>query len=276
MSEPFQILRAVVFDWAGTTVDYGSRAPARVFQEAFRQRGVDITLEQAREPMGMAKRDHIAAIMQMTDVASRWNSKYGAAPTDDDVQALYERFLPLQKEALSDHSDVIPGVVEVVASCRERGLRIGSSTGYTRELMEVVVPLAAAAGYAPDCVVSSDDVERGRPSPEPLQHACRQLGVDLAQMERVVKVDDTAVGIEAGINAGCWTVGITKTGNGVGLSEAEVEALEPAERQHAIADAAEMLRNAGAHVVLDAVADLMPVLEAIDRVGGKPRSLPVD
>lgn len=142
-------LRGVIFDWSGTTVDCGCFAPTMVFVEAFQSRGVEITIEEARRPMGRFKRDHIQAIMQMPEVSERWRSVHGRLPNDDDMQMLYEDFIPRQMKTIADYSDPIPGVVETVADLRARGLKIGSCTGYTREMMEALLPVVRAKGYAP-------------------------------------------------------------------------------------------------------------------------------
>lgn len=262
MTSPFQHLKAVVFDWAGTTVDHGSRAPALVFREIFRRRGIEITMAQARGPMGLAKQDHIAAVLQLPDVSSRWQEQFGQPFGDADIDAMYEQFLPLQKETLARHCDVIPGVVEAVNECRRRGLRIGSTTGYTHALVEAFAVQVAAAGYAPDCTVCSDDVDRGRPAPWMLLEAAKQL--DAFPLSHVVKVDDTTPGIEAARNAGCWAIGVTRTGNEVGLDIDEVAALSDEERRQIIESAAQKLRDAGAQYVIESVADIMPTLEEID------------
>jgi phosphonoacetaldehyde hydrolase len=65
-------IRLVVFDWAGTTVDHGSRAPVAAFVRAFAGHGVEVTPDEARGPMGLHKRDHIRAMLQMPAVARRW------------------------------------------------------------------------------------------------------------------------------------------------------------------------------------------------------------
>lgn len=262
MAERFRYLKAIVFDWAGTIVDHGSRAPALVFQEVFRRRGVEITQQQAREPMGMAKREHIKAIAAMPPVAEAWRRVHRAACTEADIDAIYADFLPIQKETLRDHSAVIDGVVDVVNWCRERGLKIGSSTGYTRELMEVVSPLAAAQGYQPDCVLCAEDATRGRPAPFLLYEAARRM--EVFPLWCVIKVDDTIVGIEAGKNAGCWNIGITRTGNGIGLSAAEVATLDRGELHQRCDAVAQQMRAAGAHYICESVADLRPVIEEID------------
>jgi phosphonoacetaldehyde hydrolase len=254
-------LRAVIFDWAGTTVDYGSRAPAAVFLEIFRRSGVEITSAEAREPMGRAKRDHIQAILAMPRVAEAWKRARGTSPANADIDRLYAEFLPLQLATLAQHADVIPGVPEVVAECRRRGLGVGSSTGYTRALMDVVEPLARQGGFAPDAIICADDVPQGRPYPWMLFRAAEKLNA--YPPAALVAVDDTPVGIEAGKNAGAWTVAVTRSGNSLGLSQAETEALEPADLKRRIDTAAADFRRLGADYVIDSVADLVPVLDDI-------------
>lgn len=256
-------LRAVVLDWAGTTIDFGSRAPALVFVEVFRRSGVPIEIAEARGPMGKAKREHIAAILALPRVAEAWRQQFGCPPSDEDVERLYQEFLPLQKATLARHSEVIPGVPGAVAACRERGLKIGSSTGYTRDLMAVVVPLAEEGGYRPDAILCADDVPAGRPAPWMLFRAAEKL--DVYPMRTIVKVDDTPVGIEAGRNAGTWTVGITRTGNALGLSPSELDALPADELRRRLAEAAKQFTARGAHFVLESVAELPGLLPEMER-----------
>ena len=262
MTRPFRFLKALVFDWAGTTIDHGCRAPFVVFVDIFRRQAIEISTEQAREPMGMAKREHIAAITRIPDVARRWKQQLGRDATSDDVDRLYNQFLPLLKEILSSHSDVMNGVCELVAECRRRGLRIGSSTGYTHELVDVFAEQVAAQGYKPDCVICAEDVHQGRPAPWMLFEAARRLNV--YPMWHVVKIDDTEVGVEAGRNAGCWSIGVTRTGNEVGLSEPDLAALPDNRRRELIQAAGDRLVRAGAQFVVESVADLMPVLDQIE------------
>ncbi len=240
--------QAVIFDWAGTTVDYGSRAPTQAFMEVFRRRGVEITEPEARGPMGLSKWEHIAAIANMPRVAGVWQTAHGRPPSEEDVRAMYDEFLPLQKETLALNSDVIPGIPEAVAECRRRGLKIGSTTGYTRELMEVLAPIAARGGYAPDAIVCSDDVRAGRPAPWMNFRAAELLGV--YPMTAVVVVDDTPVGIESGRNAGAMTVAVTQTGNALGLTPAQIAALPAGELESRLAAIGQQFREAGAHYLL--------------------------
>jgi len=260
--KPLQI-QAVLFDWAGTTVDYGSRAPVRVFLEIFERVGLPLTEAEAREPMGKAKREHIASILRMPRVAALWAEKFSTAPTEADVDRLYGDFLPLQLEVLSRGSDVIPGVPELVAQLRSAGLRIGSTTGYTRALMDVVRPAARAQGFDPAVVLCADDVPAGRPAPWMNWRACETLGV--YPPATVIAVDDTPVGIQAARNAGMWAVGVTQTGNGLGLSLAETQALPIAELQLRLTRLEEEYLEAGAHFVLNAATELPQLIYQLNR-----------
>lgn len=251
-------LQAVLFDWAGTTVDYGSRAPTAVFVEIFRRRGVEVTVAEARGPMGMSKREHISTVLALPRVSQLWNEVHGRPPVDGDVQAMYDEFLPLQLDTLSAGSDLIPGAVEAIAACRQLGLKIGSTTGYTRALMEVVTPIAAAGGYVPDCVICSDDVPLGRPTPWMNFRAAEKLNV--YPLSEVVIVDDTPVGIAAGLNAGCITVAVSQTGNALGLSLAEVDKLDPQDLQTRLAAIERDFLTQGAHYVIRSVVELPALL----------------
>jgi phosphonoacetaldehyde hydrolase len=175
MTSKLRHVTAVVFDWAGTTVDHGSLAPTIAFQTVFRQKGVEITAAEAREPMGMAKRDHIAAILAMPTVGRAWRAAHGRPHEEADIDTLYAEFLPVQERVLQEHSGVIAGVSPAVEACRRMGLRVGSGTGYTRALMEIVSASAKRQGYEPDCVVCADDVPRGSLPPLRSGHAVGRL-----------------------------------------------------------------------------------------------------
>jgi phosphonoacetaldehyde hydrolase len=254
--------QAVIFDWAGTTVDYGSRAPTHVFIEIFHRRGIEITEPEARGPMGLAKRDHIAAIAHLPRVAEVWRDQHGRPPTDADVLTMYNEFLPLQKETLANSSDVIPGISEAVVECRRRGLKIGSTTGYTRELMEVLATIADRGGYTPDSIVCSDEVSAGRPAPWMNFRAAELLGV--YPMTSVLVIDDTTTGIAAGLNAGAATVAVTQTGNALGLTLAEIANLRSSEIESRLATIDQQFREAGAHHLLHTVADVPGLLDQLE------------
>ncbi len=256
-------VRAVIFDWAGTTQDFGVFAPIEAVMELFRREDVPVTVEEARAPMGRFKLDHIRAITQMPDVAGRWRTAKGAAPDEADVQRMYASFEPIQTAVIARHATLIDGVVPMIQALRARGIAIGSTTGYMRAAADICLAEAARQGYVPDACVTSDEVPAGRPAPW-------MVFRNLELLRRfppaaAIKVGDTPVDIEEGLNAGAWSVGVAASSNDVGLSAAELGALPERERQQRVAHASHLLRRAGAHYVIDTVADLLQVVDEIDR-----------
>ena len=253
-------VQAAILDWAGTVVDHGSRAPMGAFVRAFAQFGVTISIAEARGPMGMAKWDHIRAIGQVSSVAEAWRSRHGRAFSEGDVDAIFQVFEPMNIAAVRDHADIIPGAIAAIDTLRARGIRIAGTTGYTRPIMDVLEPLAAASGYVPEFSVCAGDLPAGRPTPLMMWYAMAKLGVWPAAS--IVKVDDTAPGIGEGKAAGTWTVGIALTGNAVGLSAEELGVVSQAERSRLREHAAAELHDAD--LVVDSITDLPQAVAAID------------
>jgi phosphonoacetaldehyde hydrolase len=263
-------LVGVICDWAGTMVDCGSRAPVEAFRAAFDHERVPITVAEARAPMGLAKRDHIATIIRMPRVRDEWSSVHGKAPGESDIDRIYHQFLPLQRELLLQNSRVIDGAIDALAAFRARGLKIGSTTGYVKELMDVLVPDAARQGLSVDAMFCPTDVPAGRPAPFMCYLNAIRLGT--WPMSRMVKIGDTIADIEEGLAAGMWTIAISKTGNELGLSADELNALPIGDLSARVAAAEERLRQAGAHYVAASLADTPAILDIIaERVTNRER-----
>ena len=255
-------LQAVIFDWAGTIVDFGSFAPTQVLVEAFAGFNIPLTLAEARGPMGVGKWQHIEALARDPAIAPRWQQHFGRPVHNDDVDRLYQAFMPLQIARVGHYSWPIPGALALVDRLRTNGLRVGSCSGYPRRVMNALLPIAAERGYVPDTAIAADDLAAGgRPGPWMALASVIELGV--SDVAACVKVDDTAPGIEEGIRAGMWTVGLSASGNEVGLTLQEWQALSVEEQTRRTAPAARKLTAAGAHYVINTVADLWPVLEDI-------------
>lgn len=255
-------LQAVIFDWAGTLVDFGSLAPTQIFVQAFASFGLHITLAQARGPMGLSKWDHIHSLLQQSDIAAQWRQLFGRPPGNADVDALYARFMPLQIAKVAEHSAPIEGVPETLQWLRAQGLKIGSCSGYPREVLNQLLPAAAQAGVQPDHVVAGDEIAAGG-RPGPFMALANVLALGITDVRACVKVDDTVPGIEEGRNAGMWCVGVSLSGNEVGLSLDEYAQAGPDEVAARVAGAERKLKPAGAHYVVRSVHDLPSVLSAI-------------
>lgn len=253
-------IKAIILDWAGTAVDYGSRAPVAVLEEVFAEHGVPLTRGEARAYMGLPKLDHIRSTLALPAVRERWTQQHGNVPDEPVAQQLYTEFIPRQLRCLESYSDVIPGVVEAVERFRARGIRIGSTTGYTRAMLNILIEKAARQGYRPDASVVPDEAGAGRPAP----YMCYLNAVHLQvfPLSACVKIGDTPSDIEEGRNAGMWTIGIAKTGNETGLTESEWNALPAPQREVLLAGARERL--SAADFVVDSVADCDDVLDRIE------------
>ena len=255
--------QAVLLDWAGTTMDFGCIAPAVVFVEVFKRKQVPISLEEARVPMGAHKMVHIRQITQLDTVRRRWQEVHGRQPDEVDVEAMFKAFVPLQLECLADYSQLIPGALDVVAELRGRGIKIGSTTGYTKEMTAINLAEAKRQGYEPDSTVSASEMPAGRPYP----YMCLQNAINLRvdTVAACVKVDDTIPGVEEGLNAGMWTIGLAVSGNEVGLSLADWEVLPAADKTMKRERAYRRMLQSGAHYVVDSIADIMPCIDDIGR-----------
>jgi phosphonoacetaldehyde hydrolase len=256
-------LKAALLDWAGTTMDYGCFAPAVVFVDVFKRKGVEISVEEAREPMGAHKKVHIRQISKNEAVVQRWQKVHGRKPSEDDVEAMFQDFIPLQLDCLAQYADLVPGTLDTVAELRRRGLKIGSTTGYTLEMMAILQAEAKKRGYEPDSTVCASQVPAGRPYP----YMCLQnaINLQLYPMEAGVKIGDTLPDIEEGLNAGMWTIGLAKTGNEMGLTEAQINTLDPEVREARLARAYKRMHQTGAHFVVDGIWDVLPCLDEINR-----------
>ena len=256
-------VQAVILDWAGTAVDYGCMGPAAVFVSVFEQFGITVSISDARQFMGIEKKQHIRSMCGLPGPAAQWREKYGRAPDVNDVEALYAETEPMMIAALSRHADPIPGLLPFVDGLRERRIKIGSCTGYTAPMMAVLVPEAAKRGYAPDCIVCSSDVPAGRPFP----WMCYQNAIQLQvfPLESMIKIGDTISDIQEGRNAGMWTIGLTQSGNELGLSQDMVEMLsaDDIDRRLAVIDA--RFREAGAHYVAEGIWECLELVDDISR-----------
>lgn len=249
----------IIFDWAGTLIDFGCQAPLAAFLEAFEAAGVPISEEVARRPMGTHKRDHVCEILTYPEVAERVRTDLSREPDESLVTELYDDFSARLRHVLPAYAAPIPGVVEALAWLRERGVRLGGTTGYTRGMMDVIQPFALAGGISLEAVVCADEVAQARPAPWACYRLAEKFGI--FPMDRGLKVGDTAADMAEGRNAGMTALGITATGNEVGLDEVALAALPEGERQLRLDEAEARLRAGGAHDVIASVADLPGWLE---------------
>lgn len=256
-------VEGVIFDWAGTTVDYGCFAPVNVFINIFKMRGIDVTLAEAREPMGMLKRDHVKAMLSMDRINNLFIEKFNRKWDEVDVDAFYEDFEEQLFATLREYTDPVPGVLELIGRLRERDIKIGSTTGYTKEMIEIVSEEAKVKGYLPDYKITSTEVPAGRPCPYMIFKNILEL--EISGRSNTVKVGDTISDIKEGRSAGVWSVGVVKGGSDLGMTLEEVKDIESSELNNRVASVREKMLEAGAHYVIDEIGDLDIVLDEIEK-----------
>ena len=260
-------LQAVVLDWAGTTVDFGCQGPLEAFMESFEAFGVPVLRDEAREPMGMKKRDHVAAMFAMPRITAAWLIRHGELPSEKDAHNVYTLAEHGMLSVVQRHSIPIAGAVNAVREMRRRGLSIGSCTGYPRSVAAPLAENAAALGYAPDILVCATDVPHARPAPDMCIEALARLGV--SDPARAVKIGDTLNDVYEGVRAGMWVIGLTLCGALIGVSEEEMSALSEEERNILHDRASWKLINAGAHFTAPDLASCLPILDEIQRLNAR-------
>ena len=263
MPSSYAKIPAVFLDWAGTAVDHGSIAPVRALENIFDQFGITAPRPPVRKHMGLAKKDHIRKLLEEPEVQEQWISLHHASPQERDVEQMYAKFEPQMMEVLAGYATVISGVAETVEAMRARGMKIAGTTGYTRPMLDSLEALAAEQGYRTDRSLAPEDAGGGRPFP----WMCYRLAMDLRiyPLSSCVKIGDTESDIAEGMNAGMWTIGVTRSGNSVGLSEEDWLRLDHGEQKKLLACAEQELRLAGAHYTAETVAYTLPLLNEIER-----------
>jgi len=259
-------LKAAILDWSGTTVDKYVIAPAVCFVEVFNKHKVPITMPEARKPMGLRKDLHIKAILEQPAVRDRWHQQYNRDPNQGDVDNMFRDFVPLQLEVLPKYSGLLPGCIEAVDILRNKlHMKIGCTTGFTKPMVDILLYRAKKQGFVPDSSVAGDEVINGaRPKPFMVYRNLDLLNVH--PIQAVVKVDDTASGIGEALQAGCWGVGVARYSNYMDIDSFEHEqSLSVDEIEARVEKSREILRNSGAHYVIDSIAELPEVAVDINK-----------
>ncbi|WP_125761802.1 phosphonoacetaldehyde hydrolase [Companilactobacillus hulinensis] len=257
------MIKTVIFDWAGTTVDYGSRAPVIAFKKAFDRAGITILDEEIRKDMGIAKWDHIGKILEIPRIKDQWKEVYHRLPNTEDRENVYGLFQESLINHLKKSTELKPGMLEAFQYLTEHSIRVATTTGYTLEMMNIVRDSAAKLGYLPELVVTSEDVAgQGRPSPAMIKTILSQFSID--DLQSVLKIGDTVVDIQEGKNAGVITVGVVEGSSLMGLSEDEFNRLSKSEKVLKRREVRKIFENEGADLIINNMFELSDVIQALN------------
>jgi len=255
-------VNGVIFDWSGTAIDFGSMAPAIAFSDIFKKFRIDVSMEKIRSYMGLPKIDHIKKLLETKEIKEQWEILYKRSPTEEDIKELYHLFTEVLMDLLPQYSKPIDGVVELVNALKKEKIKIGSTTGYSREMMKVVLDESKKYGYCPDCIVTPDEVPAGRPFP--WMCYLNMIKLEIFPAETVIKVGDTISDITEGVSAGMWSVGIIKGSNELGLSEEMIDGLSKNELFKKYEEIRKKFLESGAHYVLYDISELEQLINIIN------------
>ncbi len=256
-------VQGIIMDWAGTAVDYGCMAPVHVFLDIFRSKGIEPTMEEVRAPMGLSKWDHIKTMLEMPRIGKSFEESMGRSFADRDVDQMHEEFEPKLLGILHRFAYPIEYVVDVINQLRQDGLKIGATTGYNDAMMNIVASKAAENGYAPDYWLTPDSVN-GKGRPYPYMIYANMIRLDMGLPSQVIKVGDTVSDIQEEMNAGVWAVGVVNGSSMLGLTEEEVNGMEPHTlREHSEA-AKQNFIDCGAHYVIEKMSHLPDIIELVN------------
>jgi phosphonoacetaldehyde hydrolase len=215
--------------------------------------------------MGLRKDLHIKALTEVPEIRERWKAIHGKDPDQGDIDRMFADFVPMQLECLRQYTSLLPGVAETTQKLqKDYGIKIGSSTGFVRSMVDILEEDAKKQGYTPDASVAGDEVEHGaRPKPFMVYRNLDMM--DVHPIQSVVKVDDTISGIGEALEAGCWGVGIARYSNYMNVNSLdEAESLPDEEMRRRLALTREILRKAGAHYVIDEFTQLPEVIDDVN------------
>lgn len=255
-------IKCVIFDWAGTVVDFGSYAPVKAFKDSFEAFNIKVSDKEIREPMGMLKWNHIEAVLKMPNISEQWLSVYGRNWDKNDVDMVYDKSEKTIMSILHNYANLKPYVLETIKMLKQKGIKIGSTTGYTNEMMEVIAPIAEKNGYKPDIWFSPNSVNNfGRPYPYMIFKNLEHLNI--LSVNEVVKIGDTIADIKEAKNAGVIAIGIIEGSSLMGLSQEEFENMSELEIEKICNNVEKEYFSNGADYVIKNLSELEVLIESL-------------
>lgn len=263
-------IKGLILDNSGTFVDPFVIAPAMAFVKVFKKFGIDISMEESRIPMGIKKDLHIKKLLEIPSIQNKWINNYYREPNDEDITNIYREYIPIQKKILPEYCNLLPKVVETVNMIKQKGIKIGSTTGFSREMLDCILENIKTTELTFDSTVAGDDLDNSnihigsRPYPFMIYKNMEKLNI--SDINTIVKVDDTITGIQEGLNAGCWTIGITDYSSYMNIDSLNqwknMSTLEKYNKKKYVRD--KFKKESNAHYIINEFDELIPVLEDIN------------
>jgi len=256
-------IQLAVFDVGGTIIDAGCKAPAITFKKVFDQYKFDTNMSNIRKHMGICKKEHIRRLL-LDGNRDRINEDYDYNELSKLIDRMYYSFEEHEYIALEEYGKPITGTIEVLSRLGNESISVGLCTGFNRNILNKILQLNPVINQLITTCVANNEVSLGRPSPFMVYQ--NMMNTRVTDYECVVKVDDTVSGILEGVNAGCWTIGVSKYGNSMGMDEEEIiklKKIDPEEYHRRHNKAILELKQAGANMVVD---EIRSVPQAINKI----------
>lgn len=208
------MIRCVIFDLGGTLIDKYSMSPLVNLRKAFSYQKINLCNSLITKDMGMKKLDHIYALSKEDEFKNQFKQVYKRHHEETDLYDIYNIFSSLQRQSLRTKVEIIPETKKAINILKERDIKIGITTGFSKDQMNIALDLLHKHDIIPDSAVSSTCFYNSgkpmlsRPSPYMIYNIMDELQIN--NPKHVLKVDDTCVGIQEGKNAGCLTVGVAR------------------------------------------------------------------
>lgn len=256
-------IEAVILDWSGTIIDYGCMATEEIYRDIFKEFGIELTTREIRNKMGIEKVDHIRAILESDRISKLWFENTGMEPNEGDVRELNRHFEAQIFDKLAKYCQPKEYVKQTLITLRESGIRIGSTTSYSTEVMDFLTKLVSQKGVNIDCWINAEQVKgQGRPHPYMIFKNMEKMGV--SSVHNVIKVGDTVNDIKEGYNAGVVTVGVIDGSSEIGLSQSEFDSLNEQDKKEARKNVADKFKKAGADYVMNDFRTLPYIVSQIE------------
>lgn len=253
-------LKGLILDVAGTFIDFGSMAPTDALLNSFSKFGLKLTNEEVRYGMGLLKIDHTNAIFSQQSVIKKWLKVYKRPVEAKDIQDVYAQIEIELKSIVKNYCEPINGIYELKEYAKNNNIKIGTTTGYTQEMMDIIIPELTEKNLIMDTMVNPSMVQAGRPHPWMIYENMKNMGI--YPTYDMIKIGDTFADIDEGRNAGMWVIALT-TGNELGITFEKYLKLEEPLLNKKNKDIKNKFLEYGAHYVCDGIWDVIPTIQLI-------------
>jgi len=200
--EIIKSVRGVVFDLAGTLIDTGCQAPVHAMTAAFAKNGLIVTDKIVREDMGLPKRAHIMAILDKPAMKTQWECLFNNQPRKVDVDRIYQSTNQELKRVVANYSKPTPFAIELLYYLQANGIHIGITTGYSREIINVLGDQLHKSGIIYNNLVCADEVKNPRPKAGMINKIFDDWEIYNFGHHRFIKIGDTIADIQEAHAAG--------------------------------------------------------------------------